>query len=443
MSELYQHPFSRRSFLRSVAGAVTLPFLPSLAWAQGNTSAQYGMAPRRFVSIVTGDGMQPETYTFAKVAEGLGFSNALEPLAGLSNQISVIDGLTHSRKMKRVHGFHFTTFLNCSYAESDTIKSNVSIDQLIAARVGERTAIPSLVMGVEPTRPGNVNGAPSIYQATNSWSSGTTPVPPEVIPEQAFTRLFDSSGLLSDKSILDYVMDSTRSVQRKVSADDRNKLDEYFTSVRELEQRIQKNGSVGSNGWTPSLQTPSMDKPRKGIPDDKDEHMKMMLDILLLALQMDKTRVVNFVLQQDFSSKTYEFLDDVPKTGAHGLSHYKNDPHQKAAYQRINKYHIENVAYLAGKMSRIDEGNGTTLLDNTLMMFGSCYMDGRDHNRDKLPVLLIGGRSHGLNQGQVLSFTREEEKALGNLYMTIGEKMGVPVNSFGNGSRTLDGIFVS
>ncbi|MGF1452373.1 MAG: DUF1552 domain-containing protein [Opitutales bacterium] len=444
MSQVYQHPLSRRHFLRSLAGVIALPFMPSLSWAQGNRAEAYGAAPRRFVSMVTGDGIHPDVWSYTKGSNGLSLSKALEPLAKLSDQVSIIEGLSHSRKMKRVHGYHFTSFLNCSHVDAENIKSNISIDQLIATRVGERTAIPSLVLGVEETRPGIVNGAPSIYQATNSWSTETTPVPPEIIPEQAYKRLFDSSGLLSDKSILDYVMDSTKSVRRKVSADDRDKLDEYLTSVRELEQRIQKNGTAGSNGWVPSLRVPNLPEPEEGMPEDKDAHMKMMLDILVLALQMDKTRVANFVLQQDFSNRTYEFINGVSKVGSHTLSHYNRKKGTKKDledYQRVNRYHLENVAYVAEKMSRIDEGNGTTLLDNTLIVFGSCYLDGNVHDRSKLPIALVGGRSHGLVQSDIMSFSSDRENALGNLHMTIGETMGVSTDEFAKGTRKHYGYF--
>lgn len=426
--------------LRSMFASLALPYMPSLAWAQGERSVD-GMAPRRFVSMVVGDGMHPSGWTASQGSGGLILKDSLAPLKNLGKQISLVQGLGHSREMKRVHGFHFTTFLNCSYADSESIKSNVSIDQMIAKQIGRNTAIPSLVMGVEPTRPGIVNGAQAIYQATNSWSSDTTPVPPEVIPQQAFNRLFDSSGQLSDKSILDYVLDSSKSVRRKVNYDDRDKLDEYLTSVRELEQRIEKNGMSYASGWTPSLQQPNMKTPASGIPEDKDTHMKLMLDILLLALQMDKTRVVNFILGQDFSNKTYEFLDDVSKSGLHSLSHYKKTPGALEQYKRVNHYHMENVAYLTEKMNAIDEGNGTTLLDNTLVMFGSCYMDGNSHDRDGVPIAFIGGRSHGLNQGKIFEFNKSDDKPLGNLYVTLAQRMGMNAQTIGNGTRPLGGIF--
>lgn len=435
----YQPQLSRRSVLRGLGAAVTLPFLPSLAWAHGQDSE---LPPRRFLSIVNGDGYHPSEWWAKQAAGGLELGPTLQSLAPFRDSMALVTGLNHQRRMARVHGYGFTTMLSCEYAPSGKIQAGISVDQILAREFGRHTPIPSLVLGTEPVRPGMVNGAPAIYQATCSWSSPSTPIPPEVIPQQAFQRLFDVSSLLGDQSVLDHVLKRQKRLTGNLSVTDQHKLDEFFTSVREIEKRIERAVSdEPRQGWQPSLAEPDMPEPAPGLPDERTEHLRLMMDIITLALRMDKTRVVNFILHQDFSGMQYDFLEGVSKGGHHGKSHHQDKPENIAEYVRVNHYLVEQVAYLCQQMRAIDEGHGTTLLDNTLILYGSCMFDGNKHIRENLPLVLLGGRSHGLQANRIHDFTGSELNELGNLHLTLARQQGLDVSSVGEGTRTLPGIF--
>jgi len=437
--EIEHSNVTRRSLLKGLGASFALPFLPSLAWAQGQSESP--LAPKRFVSLVCGDGMHPETWWAKPAASGIELGPTLQPLAPFADQLAYIDRLNHKRKMARVHGYGFTTFLTCTYAPSDKIKADISLDQLLAQTYGRNTPIPSLVYGVEELRPGMVNGAPAIYQATCSWSTPTTPLAPEIHPQQAFDRLFDVSSLKNDASILDYVLDSSKRLRTRLSYDDRDKLDQYMTSVREIEKRIEfATSERPAGGWQPTLAEPNIARPGDAIPEDHREHMRLMMDLLVLALRMDKSRVANFVLEQDFSSKNYSFIDGVGNSTAHTISHHQNQQQQVAEYQKVNRYLVEEVAYFTQELSKVDEGEGNSLLDNSLVFFGSCMMDGNTHTRDELPIVLLGGKRAGLQPGYH-DFSESGAQSLGRLHVSIAQNMGLDVDRVGDQEEPLEGLF--
>ncbi|MGF1453643.1 MAG: DUF1552 domain-containing protein [Opitutales bacterium] len=422
-----------------------LPFLPSWAWANPHPNAQVkqGLPPKRFLSLVAGDGFHP-TGWWAKAGAGKAvgeLGSTLEPLAPFKDRMAYIANLNHKRQMARVHGYGFTTFLTCTYAPSGKIKADVSLDQLLAQTYGRDTPLPSLVLGVEPLRPGIVNGAPSIYQATCSWSSPTTPVAPEVNPRQAFDRLFDVSSLKADESVLDYVLDSSKRVRQRISTDDREKLDQYLTSVREIEKRIQA-ATEGrpANWWQPTLAEPNIARPTAELMNDPKGHMEIMLDLLVLALQMDKTRVANFILTQDFSSARFNYIEGVGNSTGHSISHHQNEQARVEEYKRVNRYHAQEIAHLLSRLDEVQEGNGTTLLDNTMVFFGSCMMDGNTHTRETLPIVLLGGGHSGLNYGYH-DFKDAGPQSLGRLLVSIAQNMGLDVDRVGDQDTPLPGLF--
>jgi hypothetical protein len=269
-------------------------------------------------------------------------------------------------------------------------------------------------------------------------------VTPEILPRQAYDRLFDVSGLAADRSVLDHVLDQAKSVLGRVSREDRHKLGEFYDSVREIEVRIARSvEGRPKDAWQPTLAKPDLERPQPGVPADKHEHVRLMLDLVVLALRMDKTRVANVVLQQDFSSRTYEFLPGVSRTGSHTLSHHNADTLRE--YQLVNRYHAEQAAYVCQRLAAIDEG-GSTLLDNTLVLFASCFADGNPHDRTKLPMLLVGGTAHGLNRGRVVAAPGDPAKGehpLGDLHLAIARSFGLSLDRFGNGSSPLPGVFAA
>ena len=432
---------NRRTVLKGLAASLTLPFLPSLAWAENpKNPMDPNKAPRRFVSLVNGDGYHPQNWWAKGQGAGFELGPTLKSLMPFKDQVTMLGGLNHERKMARVHGYGFTTMLSCEYAPSGKIQAGVSLDQHLAKHFSAHTPVPSLVLGIDPVRSGIVNGAPSIYQATCSWSSPSTPVPPEHIPQQAFKRLFDISELKSDKSVLDYVLADAKSVSKKVSIQDRHKLDEFYSSIREIEKRIERATSdEPRKGWQPTLSEPNMDEPAPGLPKSRTDHYKIMMDIMCLALQMDKTRVANMILLQDFSDARFNFVKGVSNNTHHGISHHTEDKNKIAEYLRVNAYLADQVAYLVKKMDSIKEGE-TSLLDNTLILYGSAMFDGNSHARKNLPLVLIGGKNTGHTGGRMFQ-VKEELNELGNLHLTIAKQYGLGIDRLGEGNKVIPGIF--
>lgn len=318
-----------------------------------------------------------------------------------------------------------------------------SIDQTIARHTGRVTPVPSLVLGIEPAETGLRGGVPSVYYGTVSWSSKNTPIAPEIYPRAVFDRLFDTSGLLRDRSVLDAVLSQSKDVRRRLAAQDRQKLDEFMHSVRDVEQRIDlATREQRLEGWRPSLVEPDMPRPAEHLPQDVRDHMRLMLDLILLAWRMDKTRVATLIFNRDVSHMQFGFLDGVPNEQLHGISHHKDNPEKLAAYQRINQFHVEQLAYLLGRMQAIDEGAGTTLLDNVMLLFGSNMFNGDSHDGRNLPLVLAGHGGGTIIGGRAIDFgdKPEEQQRACNLYVTLAQRMGLDLNQFGDSVGPLEGL---
>ncbi len=438
-TDTYIPRVSRRGFLKGLGATLTLPWMESLAHATGvPTGPGFDSPPRRFAAVVFGNGVYPDTW-WAKPGSpgGILLSPVLSGLHKFTDDILVLNGLRQDDRLAMRHGYYFTAMLSGGRPERTNIGSATSIDQVIAQNFGNQTIIPSLALGIEPVRGGIVNGAPSVYHASVSWSSPSTPVPVETFPRQAFDRLFDTSRLQADKSILDVVLEAAKSLSRKISRRDREKLDQFSTSIREIEQRIEraaKDERVGS--WKPSLDEPNIQRPQDGKPRDIREHMRLMMDLLVLAFQMDRTRVASFVLHQDFSNLTFEFLEGVSKSGVHGISHHQHQQDLIDQYVQINKFHVDQFSYLLERMKSVDEG-GSTLLDNSILLFGSSMMDGNVHDVSKVPLILAGRGGGTIDPGRIVEFQNEDQRHLTNLHLAIGKRMGVNMQSFGNSTMPL------
>jgi hypothetical protein len=299
------------------------------------------------------------------------------------------------------------------------------------------------VLAVEPTESGLRSGVPGVYYGTVSWSSKNTPIAPEVYPRAVFDRLFDTSGLLRDKSVLDAVLAQSKDTRRGLGAQDQQKLDEFMTSVRDLEQRIERaTKEERLEGWRPTLAKPNMERPAAELPQDVRAHMRMMLDLILLAWRMDKTRVATLIFNRDVSHMKFGFLDGVLNEQLHTISHHKEDPKKLASYQRINQFHVEQLAYLMAQMKQVDEGNGATLLDNVMLQFGSNMFNGDSHDGRNLPLILAGHGGGTIAGGRVIDtepLPAERQRAC-NLYLALAQRMGVKVERFGDSVEALQGL---
>ena len=433
---------TRRTVLSGLGASLTLPWLDSLAWATGETSS--AQPPIRFGSLIFANGVNPYQWWAKGSGEEMELSSTLSPLERFKQHITVLNELHVFNSTSGPHWPLFSNMLSGAQFKPTVIPQGAeSIDQVIARHTGKMTPVPSLVLAVEPAESGLRGGVPSVYYGTMSWSSPHTPIAPEIYPRAVFDRLFDTSRLLRQRSVLDVVLEQSHSVSRQLSAADRRKLVEFQQSVRQLEQRIDRATSENRlEGWRPSLTEPNMQRPPETLPQDVQEHMKLMLDLLVLAWQMDKTRVATLIFNRDVSHMKFGFLAGVLNEQLHGISHHKDDPEKLVSYQRINQFHVEQFAYLLGRMQAIDEGNGTTMLDNAVLLFGSNMFNGDSHDGRNLPLILAGRAGGKLPSGRVLDFAgqAEEQQRACNLYVSIAQLIGLRLDKFGDSIGTLNGL---
>jgi hypothetical protein len=375
---------------------------------------------------------------------GIEFAKSLAPLAPHAAKVNVFQGLWnpnatndngHYPKMNVLSG------LKVKRTTTD-VEVGTSVDQLMAQAVGRATPLPSVVLGTEPPGYSTDAGYTQIYSAYVSWSSPTTPAPKEIVPRQAFDQLFDDgSRRRADASVLDLVAAEAASLRGRIGGRDRAKLDEYFTSVRELEQRIERSAEesrreTGGHGWRPTVTEPTLDRPGPGIPTEPREHLELMCDILLLAFQMDRTRVATLMLNNDLSNMNFGFLGGI-HGGQHELSHHANNADRLDQYQRVNEYHMALLARLLGKMDATSEGE-RTLLDNSMVLFCSSLMDGNSHDSKELPIVLAGGGGGTIQGGRVHDLRGREDRRLCRLHLALMQRMGVEVGRFGDADAPLD-----
>jgi hypothetical protein len=393
-----------------------------------------------------------QTFTPTSTGKDFELPSSLEPLKDLRNDFSVLSGLTldkarpngdgpgdHARAMSA-----FLTGRQPRKTAGADIKVGISVDQLAAQKIGERTRFPSLEVGCEAGRPaGNCDsGYSCAYSANVSWRSGATPQPKEIDPKLVFDRLFASANVAEAaaarerreryrKSILDLVAEDAGDLKRQLGATDQRKLDEYLTGVRELEVRLARAGKAEFKNVTP----PKGAVRPTGVPREYQEHIRLLSDLLVLAFQGDVTRIATFVLANDGSNRPYRFVG-VPE-GHHDLSHHGGDKAKHEKLKKINRFHIGELAYLLKRLKSIKEGDGT-LLDSCMIVYGSGIGDGNAHNHDELPILLAGKGGGTLTPGQHLRF--KHDTPLMNLYVSMLDRVGIHVESFGDSTGRLSGL---
>jgi hypothetical protein len=369
----------------------------------------------------------------------------LEPLRPLREHLLVLTGLTADKA--RPHGDGggdharalgaFLTGCQPRKTDGTDIRAGISVDQVAASRIGDRTRLPSLEIGGEHgAMAGNCDsGYSCVYSSTMSWKSATQPLPKEVNPKLVFERLFgtgtDANRAKRDaarRSILDFVREDSKELATKLGPTDRRKLDEYFTAIRDIELRIERAAKL------PPVKAPAGVKPT-GIPASYADHLKLMSDLMVLAFQADLTRICTFVLANEGSNRPYPFIG-VPE-GHHDLSHHGNDAKKKAKIRDINKFHVGQLAYLLTKLKAIKEGD-STLLDHCMIAYGSGNSDGNAHNHDDLPILLAGKGCGTIKTGRHLRFPRETP--LNNLWMSLLDRLEVKVAKLGDSTGALKGL---
>ena len=344
------------------------------------------------------------------------------------------------------HASSNCAFLSCVKAkrtEGSDYYLATTVDQIAAKLIGNETPFPSLELGTDIiSQVGNCdNGYACVYQNSLAWSSPTTPLPTESDPRVLFERLFGEGGtpeqrqaeLATNASLLDAVMEDISKYQRQLGNSDRVKVNEYLDTVREVERRIQMSQAQSDKAQLPNLTRPT------SVPEDWEEHVKLMIDLQTLALQADLTRVVTFQLAREASTRTYPQIGvDEPH---HPISHHGNDPIQLEKLAKINKYHVSLFAYMLEKMQSVDEGNGT-LLDNSTYLMGSGMGNPDIHNHRNLPIVVASGANSGINGGRHIQYS-EEQMPLANLHLTLLDSVGVHLESFADNTGRVDELFHS
>ena len=426
---------SRRAVLRGAGVAVALPWLESMPVFGESTSA----FPKRFGVIFMGNGVNEDHWDAQGSGAEMKLSKTLQPLEPLKSKINVIHGLFHKSAVgKGIHPAQTGGLLSGATIQKGTIiKSGISVDQMIASKVGQDTAQSSIVLACEQPMTGFHETNYSLaYSSHISWQTPDSPVPNEVYPSLAWDNLFENHTSLRNVSILDRVMGDAQSLTRSISSNDKAKLDEYLNSLREVEKRVdnmRKNKDKAEDtAKEQNRHVFSMDRPANGLPEDLREHAKLMCDIIAIAFQTDKTRVATLLISRDLSAMYYPFLE--VKEGHHSASHNNNSD----GYERIARFHLSQLAYLATKLDSMPEGNGT-VLDNSCLMFLSNLWIGRKHDNTRLPLVLAGGLGGTLKTGRTLDYLQagDENRKLSALYLSIMDRMGIKLDHFGDATAPL------
>jgi hypothetical protein len=435
---------SRRTFLRGVGVTMALPWLESMSvW--GAAPMQDGLpapCPKRFAALFMACGINANHWWAKGTGAQMELSKSLEPLSPLKTKLNVVSGLFNKNATGvGIHPGQTGNILSgAALQKGAELRGDISIDQVLANRLGQETVQPSMVLGCEQPITGyHETNFSMAYSSHISWQNATSPVPMEVYPSLAFDSLFDNRGSRRNQSILDRVSEHAASLSRQVSSRDKAKLDEYLGSVREVEKRAAAmraaketaDRRAQDRGRSPLI----MPRPDNGLPEDIREHMRLMCDIVALGFQTDKTRVATLLLCRDISGLFYPFLD--VRSAHHSASH----DDLSDAYERVSRYYVSQLAYLAGRLDAMPEGEGT-VLDNSCLLFLSNMWSGTKHDSTKLPLLLAGGLGGTLQTGRVLDYTEagDENRKLCSLYVSLAQRMGLTLDRFGDADAPLVGL---
>jgi hypothetical protein len=406
-------------------------------------------APLRFAFVFFSNGVEPIHWWAKGRGAAMEFGPAAQPLTPIREDLVFIRGLYHQTAMAstspHLGRMNMLSGATVSLDPSD-IRVGTSMDQVLAKNIGHHTAVPSMALGIEPNELRLEDGLSMIYGSSVSWTSPTKPATKEIYPARTFDQLVgDGKGRKLDRSILDAVLDETHALQPKVSTGDRKKLDEYLESVRDIEKRIDHASKQERlEGWRPTIQQPNMPRPADEIPQNVPDHMKLMLDLTVLAFQMDKTRVVTLMLNNDLSQMNFKFLEGVRGALHLDLTHNGKAPELEAMYLKTNQFHMQQFTYLVKRLKAIDEG-GQSLLDNSMLMLGSSLFDGDAHSAEQLPIVLAGRAGGAMQTGRVLDYLEKgnDNRRACSLYLSMMDRMGVRLDRFGDTDKRLDGLWSS
>ena len=434
----------RRTILRGIGASVALPLLDAMVPALAQSS-QLTEPVRRLGYVYMPMGMNPAPWVPQQEGKLKSLTPSLESLNPFIDNVSVISNLEiNDAHTTGNHASSNCAFLSCVKAkrtEGSDYYLGTTVDQIAAKVIGANTPFPSLELGTDIiSQVGNCdNGYACVYQNSLSWSSPTTPLPTEADPRVLFERLFGDGGtpeqrnaqLSANASLLDAVMVDMNKYQKQLSSADKIKIDQYLDTVREVERRIQMSQAQSEKAKLPDLERPTT------VPEDWEEHVKLMMDLQVLALQADLTRVVSFQLARETSNRTY------PQIGVtephHPISHHGNDPVQLEKLSKINKYHVSLFSYMLEQMANTTDGNGT-LLDGSTYLLGSGMGNPDVHDHKNLPIVVVSGSNSGIHGGRHIRYN-DDQTPLANLHLTLLDSVGVHLDNFADNTGRIDELF--
>lgn len=439
----------RRTILKGMGAAVALPFLDAMTPALASSKIP-GETPLRMMFVYVPNGIMMQHWNPDYEGALRELPRVLKPLEPLKDDILLLSNLTSNGGRAWLdgpgdHGRCCGAYLTGVHVRKTTtnILSGISCDQIVASQIGPKTRFPSLEVGIEDARQAGDcdSGYSCAYTNNMAWKSESQPLPPILNPRQLFERLFGNGAQLSPeararqsrirRSVMDMVVADTKKLQSTLGPTDKRKLDEYLSSIREIELQLEK-----AEKDTTQI-NPGMEKPY-GIPSDFAEHFKLMTDMVTVAFQADLTRVVTFLVTREGSSRSYREIG-IPD-GHHPLTHHRNDPVWMEKVAQINTYHVQQFATWITRLKAIKEGD-STLLDNSMIVYGAGLSDGNRHTHEDLPTLIAGRGGKSIKSGQRIVYRRETP--MSNLYLTMMDRMGVRVDHFGDATGRLDGLNLS
>ncbi len=437
----------RRTFLRGLGTTLALPFLDAMVPAFAATPRAGAVKPAvRLAFLYVPNGIIQKGWLPSQTGSGFEFASTMKSLEPYRDNLLVLSNLAQvqGRALGDGAGDHaragatWLTGVHPKRTEGADIAAGISADQIAAQELGKKTQLSSLEIGLEePTLAGGCDsGYSCAYTNTISWRTPTSPNPMEVSPRAVFERLFgdgDSTDpaarikqMNEDRSILDFVREDVSTLKPGLGARDKSKLEEYLDGIRDIERRIQK-----AEQQSATLKMPVMEKPTS-IPDEFEDHAKLMSDLMVIAFQTDMTRVVSFMMAREGSNRSYRSIGVAD--GHHSVTHHQNDPEKIAKTMKIDELHVRSFAYLIDRMKSTPDGDGS-LLDHSLLLYGSSISDGNAHTHHDLPLVLAGGGGGQLKGGRHIRYA--PETPMNNLLVSMLDKAGVPTEHLGDSTGTL------
>ena len=441
---IFKKHLSRRTFLRGTGAVVALPFLDAMAPAQTPVRQSAATPKTRFACFYVPHGATMDKWTPATTGSGFEFSDILKPLEPFRERVNVISGLAHPYvagaggadvSAGANHTRAAAVFLTGAVPERGVqAHLGVSADQLAARQIGQDTPLPSLELSIEESVLACEAAFSCAYRNSISWKSPTDPLPMQNNPRLVFEKLFGDGNSTAERrsrrqesrSLLDSVMNQIASLQADLAPNDRRRLTQYLDDVREVERRIQRaEASVRDDLTLP--EQPS------GVPASFQEHLKLLMDLQVIAFQADITRVSTLMFARELSGAVYP--ETAIRDPFHNLSHHSNDRGNMDRFAQLNTYHMTKFAYFLERLKATADGDGT-LLDHALVLYGSSLSDGNQHNFSPLPIVLAGGASGQLKGGRHLQFPKDTR--MSNLLAATLNTLGVPTQTFGDGTGVLE-----